>query len=102
MALNEETLAALPDEYKSRYRALEAMFGSEGWGWVKVWATAHQQEQLLRIVNAGSWEDNRIAKGGLLTFERILGIEQEVEAEYLAYVEDNKNKEHTEIEEDNE
>jgi hypothetical protein len=102
VALNEETLAALPDEFKARYRALEAVFGSDGWAWIKAWATVNSQDQLARLVHAANWDDNRFAKGCMTAYDRMLALEQEIEAEYTAYVEDLKSKEQLEVEADNE
>lgn len=102
MALDKEDLAALPDEHKERYRALEALFGSEGWKWAMAWASANADNRLIRLVNAQTWEQNRTESGARLAYLHLLGFEQETDAEYLALIEEQKSLQAQEVEDGNE
>ena len=90
MALEIEDLAALPDEHKDRYKALESVFGSEGWKWIQAWAQANADNKAARQLNAQSWEQNRVEYGARFAYLHLLGLEQEVDNEYLAFIEERK------------
>lgn len=102
MALSREDLVHLPDEHKDRLRALEQVFESDGWNWIKVWATVNAEERANRILGATSWDANRIETGARLAYTHMLNVEAEVEAQYQQLIDDIKEQSKQVDEEDNE
>lgn len=102
MALDVEDLALLPDEHKTRYRLLEELFGSEGWKWIKAWAVANADERLNRLINAQSWESNRIETGARFAYLHLLNMEEETDGAYRAMIEDIRFEATQQVEEGNE
>lgn len=102
MALDREDLVHLPDEHKDRLRALESLFESDGWKWIKAWAVANADERLGRLIGASSWEQNRTEFGARFAYLHMLNIEAETEAAYQQLIDEIKEKKQEQEEEGNE
>jgi len=82
MALSMEEIGLLSDTQKQRYAELERLFEQPAWNTVKLWATNNAREQEVRLINAATWDENRIAAGARAAYLHVLNIEEVTEHEF--------------------
>ena len=102
MALDLQQLQLLNDQQKAAYMHSEKMFASEFWPWIKQWAEANAAEQRERVVNAATWDFNRVATGARYAFELLANLEKVTEAEFANVAEAAAEAKESEVEQDNE
>ena len=90
MALDTDEIAALSDDQKWRYMAMERLFDQEGWKLFQGWCSLNADEQLSRLVNCKTWEENRMAVGARAAFLLALNVENVTDAEFRNHAKDNK------------
>lgn len=96
MDLND--LKYLSDGSKEVYNALTRMFESEHWKAVVHWADTNAKEQVERIVNAQTWDVNRLATGERAAFLKIVHLEATTENEFLSLVDQAREQETLKVE----
>jgi hypothetical protein len=61
---------------------LERLFASPGWKDVEAWILVNKMESVGRVLNASSWEQNRVAHGARLAFQMMEEMPQATELEF--------------------
>ena len=85
MALSTEEVSRLDDVKKQRYMLLERLFEHDGWNLLVGWANMEAAGQLVRLINALTWEDSRLAAGARAAFMMMASIEEIMEVEFRGY-----------------
>lgn len=75
MALDLNALKHLTDAQKESYMKAEKFFASEFWPWLQTWAKANAAQQLDRVINAETWEFNRLAYGARFAYDTMANLE---------------------------
>ena len=84
MALDMTELQHLTAEQKTAYMEAEKMFASDFWPWVRNWAERNAAEQADRLINASTWDFNRVATGARYAFTLLSKLEEVTESEFAA------------------
>jgi hypothetical protein len=80
--LDQEDLARLTDLEKDTLNTLEKLVESPGWKLVDAWAKASADEQLGYLINAGNWEQNRMAYAARFVYLQLANFEQVMTSEF--------------------
>lgn len=102
MALDIQQLHLLTDQQKAAYMQAEKMFSSDFWIWMQKWAEDNAAEQRERVVNAATWDFNRVATGARYAFELLANLEKVTETEFANVAAQAAESKESEVEQDNE
>jgi hypothetical protein len=80
--LDGEDLVWLTDQEKEDYSLLSHMFDSPAWALFTKLIGTSVDSAATRLIQASSWEANRMAKGEMDAYLRILGYQTETEQMY--------------------
>lgn len=88
MALDMEQINLLDNQQKQKYMALERLFTTPGWKFVKDFCAASAEEAAAGILRATKWEDHCFALGARNAYLQIGNFEVFAENEFAAHAED--------------
>ena len=80
--LDQDDLTFLTDVEKETLSQLEKLVQSPGWEIVTAWAKANAEEQTHFLINARSWDENRVAWAGRFVYNQLANFEQVLLSEF--------------------
>jgi hypothetical protein len=84
--LDMDELKHLPDEFKSKYMLLEALFGDKSWEYIKVWCQKSADQQIGIMLQAPNWDQTVYARGKRDGFLEMLNMEKNVAFQFREIV----------------
>jgi hypothetical protein len=85
-----ELFTNLTPEQQARYKELEKLFTSPGWALFKEFAELEAKMQLDRLVNASSWDQNRLATGARAAYTHVANLQEITELQFSQLAETNR------------
>jgi hypothetical protein len=96
--MDQDSLALLSAQDQEMYLAHTRRFATEDWQALMEWCKEQAINCSARELMSGKWEDILVCRGEKRAYEALVGLEQSVEMEYQAKVDDINAKRIAELE----
>lgn len=80
--LDQDEIVLLTDVEKETLNVLEKLVATPGWAIVQKWASINADEQLGYLINASSWEQNRLAWAARFVYMQLANFEQVMTSDF--------------------